>query len=53
MTKDESEIARFNMETRGWDELDSGQALQVRQAIRIANGEAAPDIVTAPVFVSQ
>lgn len=53
MTKDESEIARYNMETKAWDPLDSGQALKMRQAIRIAKGESAPGMVTAPVFVSK
>jgi len=52
MTKDESEIARYNIETGDWDPVDGGQALQLRQAIRIAKGEAAPDIVYAPVAAS-
>ena len=51
MTKDESEIGRYNMETGSWDPVDTGEALGIRRAIRIANGEAAPDLVLAPVTV--
>ena len=49
MTKDESEIARYNKESGDWDILDGGKALSMRKAIRVAKGEAAPDIVYAPV----
>ncbi|MBC6411533.1 MAG: DUF3450 domain-containing protein [Hyphomonadaceae bacterium] len=50
MTKDESEIARYNMDTGEWDRLTGNKAIDMRQAIRIANGEAAPRVVTAPVM---
>jgi len=49
MTKDESDLGYYSMAERDWVDLDSKNALQVRQAIRIANGEAAPEIVYAPV----
>jgi len=49
MSKDESEIARYDVEKGEWEELGGGQALAMRQAIRIANNEAAPAIVFAPV----
>jgi len=52
MTKDESEIARYNIETGSWDPISSGEAIALRQAIRVANGESAPDILFAPVTVS-
>ena len=52
MTKDESEIARYNLDTKSWDVLSGADGLSVRQAIRIARGEAAPGIVYAPVTVS-
>lgn len=51
MTKDESEIAKFNLETGEWDDISGADSIQLRQAIRIAKGEAAPDIVYAPVAV--
>lgn len=50
MTKAEDEVARYNMSTKAWDQLSTGDALSLRQAIRIAKGEAAPEMVTAPVF---
>ena len=51
MTKDESEIARYNMSSGAWEAADGVDALQIRRAIRIAKGEAAPDVVVAPVTV--
>lgn len=50
MSKDEGELKRYNIETKGWDELSTGEALAMRQAIRIAKGESAPSMVTAPVY---
>ncbi len=52
MSKDETEIARYNMDTQSWDQLDGGEALSVRKAIRVAKGEAAPDVVFAPVTIN-
>ncbi len=51
MTKDEKEIARYNMATKAWEPLSTGEALELRQAIRIAKGESAPSMVMAPVYV--
>lgn len=53
MTKDEAEIKRYNMQTKSWEALDGNVALQMRQAIRIAKGESAPGVVTAPVYVNK
>ena len=52
MTKDESEVGRYNLENRSWDILKGADALALRKAIRISKGEAAPDVVFAPVTVS-
>ena len=49
VTKDETEIARYNLETKSWDALSGADEIQMRQATRIAKGEAAPGIVFAPV----
>lgn len=49
MTKDESEIKFYDLESKGWVEVDSGLALQMRQAIRMANDEATQSIVSIPV----
>lgn len=51
VSKDESEVAKYNLETGEWDVLQGADALAMRQAIRIARGEAAPGIVYAPVIV--
>ena len=51
ISKDETEIARYNNDTKSWDMIDSGQAIALRKAIRIAKGESAPDLVYAPVTV--
>ncbi len=50
ITKDESEIAIYNLGTGEWDNLEGANAIQLRQAIRIAKGEAAPGLVFAPVL---
>ena len=52
MTKDESEIARYNTASKEWETLSGADSLQMRQAIRIAKGEAAPGIVYAPISIS-
>lgn len=53
MTKDESEIGRYNMESGEWDVLDGAEAISVRRAIRVALGEAAPEMLSAPVVMGQ
>lgn len=49
MTKDESDIGYYDLETKSWKPLEKKQALALRQAIRVANEEAAPEVVLAPV----
>ena len=51
VSKDESEIAIYNLAKEDWDVLDGANAIQLRQAIRIAKGEAAPGLVFAPVLI--
>lgn len=51
ITKDESEVARYNLSSRSWDVLSGDEALGLRKAIRVANGEAAPEVVYAPIVV--
>ena len=52
VSKDEKEIARYNLETGSWEPLKGADEIQMRQATRIAKGEAAPGIVFAPVSVN-
>jgi len=50
VSKDESEIAVYDLEAGDWRNLEGANAIQLRQAIRIAKGEAAPGLVFAPVL---
>lgn len=52
ISKDESEIARYDLADQSWKVLGGDEALALRKAIRIANGEAAPAMVYAPVVVN-
>lgn len=56
MTKDEAEIGAFDLSANDgkgeWKTVDGKQALEIRQAIRVAKGEAAPKLVMAPVISS-
>ena len=49
MTKDESDLGYFDMASSSWKTLSGSEALSVRQAIRVANEEAAPEVVMAPM----
>ena len=48
MSKDEKDIGYYDLESKTWKPIDTGQALGIRKAIRIANGEAAAGIIYAP-----
>lgn len=48
---DSREGFRWNQDTKAWDELSSGDIINVRRAVRIARGESAPGVVTAPIKV--
>ena len=50
VTKDESEIAIYKLADKSWEILSGADAIQLRQATRIAKGEAAPGLVFAPVL---
>lgn len=53
MTKEEDEIRFYDLSSGGWGEVDSGLALQMRQAIRMAKGEATQGMVSVPVKLAQ
>lgn len=46
---DSSEAWRYDKETKDWVELSGGDVLDVRRAVRIARGQSAPGVVSAPV----
>jgi len=53
ISKDEQDIGIYNLslgEKGEWEALKGADAIQLRQAIRIAKGEAAPGLVFAPVL---
>ena len=50
ISKDEKDIGIYNLSTKGWEPLEGADAIQLRQAIRIAKGESAPGLVFAPVL---
>ena len=52
MSADGAEVLRYDGTEGEWVELASARALEVRRAIRIARGESAPGVVTAPVLVA-
>lgn len=53
MTKDESEIAFYDLGSKSWKPLEGNRRLEVRQAIRIAKNESAPDLVMAPLVAAK
>lgn len=46
---DGSSAAAWNTRTESWEPLDSGYRNQLRQALRIAREQAAPDLVKLPI----
>lgn len=49
---DGSVTMRYDPSTSEWVELSSGQALEVERGMRTARGEAAPNVINAPVIIS-
>ncbi len=49
---DGSVTMRYDPMTKEWVELSAGQALEVERGLRTARGEAAPNVVNAPVYIS-
>ncbi|HJO25299.1 MAG: DUF3450 domain-containing protein [Myxococcota bacterium] len=48
-TLDESEAGVWNQKDRSWDPLDSGYRSAIRQGLRIARKQAAPDLIRLPL----
>jgi len=48
-TLDESEAGAWNKDTKSWEPLDSGYRSSIRQGIRIARKQAAPDLIQLPL----
>lgn len=52
-TLDGEETGFYNTETKAWEELDSGYEVPVRNGLRIARKQAAPNILTVPVAAAK
>lgn len=52
MTADSSEVLRYDPESKSWGELTGARALNVRRAMKMARGEAAPTVVEAPIYLA-
>jgi hypothetical protein len=48
-TRDGEESGAWNRETRSFEEIDSGYGSAIRQGLRIAQRQAAPDLLLLPV----
>ena len=48
-TLDESEAGTWNQQTRSWEPLDSSYRSAIRQGLRIARKQAAPDLIRLPL----
>jgi len=46
---DSREGFRWSKDSNGWEKLSSGDILNARKSVRIARGESAPGVVTAPI----
>lgn len=46
---DSREGLRWSKDTNSWEALSSGDILNARKSVRIARGESAPGVVTAPI----
>jgi len=47
---DSSEAWQYNKESKDWAELKGADVLNARRSVRIAKGESAPGVVTAPIL---
>ena len=49
---DQADSGVWNQETRSWDRLDSSYRSAIRQGLRIARKQAAPDLIRLPLPVA-
>ena len=48
---DSSEAWRYDLDNKNWVELSGSDVLDVRRAVRIARGQSAPGVLSAPVHL--
>ena len=52
MQTDGSEVYRYDAASKSWTEMTGSRALDVRRAMKMAKGEAAPTVVQAPIYLA-
>jgi len=52
-TLDEAEAGVWNQQAKAWEELDSSYRSAIRQGLRIARKQAAPDLIQLPLPAAQ
>lgn len=52
MQADESNVYRYDAASKAWVEMTGSRALDVRRAMKMARGEAAPTVVQAPILLA-
>jgi len=50
---DSSEAWRYDKENKAWVELSGADILNARRSVRIAKGESAPGVITAPIGLQE
>ena len=50
---DSSEAWRYNNDSKEWVQLDGAEVLNARRSVRIAKGESAPGVITAPIDLQE
>ncbi len=50
---DSSQVLQYNPTTKAWDEVGGSRALDFLQAVKMAKGEAAVNVVRAPVYIAE
>lgn len=53
MQADGSDVLRYDPIDKAWVEVKGNKALDVRRAVKMAKGEAAPTVVKVPVLISE
>jgi len=50
---DGSDVYQYNSVSKAWEEVSGGRALDLVQYVKMARGEAAVNVVTAPIYVAK
>ena len=53
MSKDEKDLGYYDMNSKSWKTMDAKRSVEVRHAMRVAKGESAAEMVSAPIAVAK